>query len=36
MIRKVFETLKEDSKKGDFICLTNSERRTLAIDLSDE
>ena len=36
MIRKVFETLKEDSKNGDFICLTNSDRRRLAIDLSDE
>ena len=36
MIRQVYETLKEDYRKGDFILLTNSDRNELNIDISDE
>ena len=36
MIRRVFETLKADSQKGDFIFQTNSDKIALNIDFSDE
>ena len=36
MIKRVFETLKEDSRKGDFIYQTKSDKIALNIDLSDE
>ena len=36
MIKRVYITLKEDSRKGDFICQTNIDKIVLDIDLSDE
>ena len=36
MIKRVYITLKEDSRKGDFICETNIDKIALDIDLSDE
>ena len=36
MIRQVYDTLKGDTRKGDFISLTNSDRNELNIDISDE
>ena len=36
MIRKVFNTLKTDSRKGDFIFLTNNDKKVLEIQLTDE
>ena len=35
MIFKVFEALKEDSRSGDFIALTNKDRVELNIQFSD-
>lgn len=35
MIRKVFDALKEDSRKGDFIYLTTCDKQTLNIQYSD-
>ena len=35
MIRKVFETLREDSRNGDFIYLTNLDRKELKIQLTN-
>ena len=35
MIRKVFETLIEDSRNGDFIYLTNLDRKELKIQLTN-
>ena len=34
--RKVFDTLKEESKKGDFVYLTNRDRQELGIKHTDD
>ena len=36
MIRKVYDTMKEDSRKGDSVNLTENDRQELEIDFSDE
>ena len=36
MIRKVFDALKAESRKGDFVFLTNNDRTELEINISDE
>ena len=36
MIRQVFEALKVDSRKGDFVALVKEDMKTLNIDLSEE
>ena len=36
MIRKVYDTMKEDSRKGDFVNLTENDKQELEIDFSDE
>ena len=36
MIKRVYITQKEDSRKGDFICQTNIDKIALDIDLCDE
>ena len=36
MIFKVFNALKDDNRKGDFIHLTNTDREDLEIQLTDE
>ena len=36
MISKVFSALKEDSRRGDFVYLTNQDRKELNITLSNE
>ena len=36
MIRKVYNTTKEDSRKGDFVNLTEPDKQELEIDFSDE
>ena len=36
MIRQVFDALREDSRKGDFISLTNKDKTDLKIDKTDE
>ena len=36
MIQQVIKALNEDSKKGDFVNLTNKDRTELEIDLSNE
>ena len=35
MIRKVYDTLKQDSRHGDFVSQTNSDRLSLDINLDD-
>ena len=35
MIRKVYDTLKQDSRHGDFVSQTNSDRLSLDINLND-
>ena len=36
MIRQVYVSLKEDSRKGDFVSLTNGDREELEIEFLDE
>ena len=36
MLRKVFEAQKQESKKGDFVALTNKDKVALGISLSDQ
>ena len=35
LISQVFTALKEDSRKGDFVQLTNTDRKDLEIELND-
>ena len=36
MIKQVFQALNEDSRKGDFVNLTNTDRTDLEIDLTND
>ena len=36
MLHQVFTALNEDSRRGDFICLTNKDRNDLDIDLTSQ
>ena len=36
MIRKVYDTMKEDSRKGDFVNLTETDKQELEMDFLDE